>query len=182
MNVLVVGGGGREHALVYKLKESKGIKNLFTAPGNAGTEKLSQNVNISPERILEIKTFCIEKKIDLVVVGPEDPLAVGIVDELSKSGIKVFGPGKRAAVIESSKVFAKEFMRRHNIPTADFRVFSNILDTEAYVEKHGLPIVIKADGLCAGKGTFVVHTSDELDRALDNIFIKKRYIYKEKIW
>jgi len=175
MNVLVVGGGGREHALVYKLKESKGIKNLFTAPGNAGTEKLSQNVNISPERILEIKTFCIEKKIDLVVVGPEDPLAVGIVDELSKSGIKVFGPGKRAAVIESSKVFAKEFMRRHNIPTADFRVFSNILDTEAYVEKHGLPIVIKADGLCAGKGTFVVHTSDELDRALDNIFIKKRF-------
>ena len=175
MNVLVVGGGGREHALVYKLKESKGIKNLFTAPGNAGTEKLSQNVNISPERILEIKTFCIEKKIDLVVVGPEDPLAVGIVDELSKSGIKVFGPGKRAAVIESSKVFAKEFMRRHNIPTADFRVFSNILDTEAYVEKHGLPIVIKADGLCAGKGTFVVHTSDELDRALDDIFIKKRF-------
>ncbi|MCD6132932.1 MAG: phosphoribosylamine--glycine ligase [Deltaproteobacteria bacterium] len=175
MNVLVVGGGGREHALVYKLKESKGIKNLFTAPGNAGTEKLSQNVNISPERISEIKTFCIEKKIDLVVVGPEDPLAVGIVDELSKSGIKVFGPGKRAAVIESSKVFAKEFMRRHNIPTADFRVFSNILDTEAYVEKHGLPIVIKADGLCAGKGTFVVHTSDELDRALDNIFIKKRF-------
>jgi len=175
MNVLVVGGGGREHALVYKLKESKGIKNLFTAPGNAGTEKLSQNVNISPERILEIKTFCIEKKIDLVVVGPEDPLAVGIVDELSKSGIKVFGPSKRAAVIESSKVFAKEFMRRHNIPTADFRVFSNILDTEAYVEKHGLPIVIKADGLCAGKGTFVVHTSDELDRALDDIFIKKRF-------
>jgi len=175
MNVLVVGGGGREHALVYKLKESKGIKNLFTAPGNAGTEKLSQNVNISPERISEIKTFCIEKKIDLVVVGPEDPLAVGIVDELSKSGIKVFGPSKRAAVIESSKVFAKEFMRRHNIPTADFRVFSNILDTEAYVEKHGLPIVIKADGLCAGKGTFVVHTSDELDRALDDIFIKKRF-------
>ncbi len=175
MNVLVVGGGGREHALVYKLKESKGIKNLFTAPGNAGTEKLSQNVNISPESILEIKTFCIEKKIDLVVVGPEDPLAVGIVDELSKSGIKVFGPSKRAAVIESSKVFAKEFMRRHNIPTADFRVFSNILDTEAYVKKHGLPIVIKADGLCAGKGTFVVHTSDELDRALDDIFIKKRF-------
>jgi len=175
MNVLVVGGGGREHALVYKLKASKEIKNLFTAPGNAGTEKLSQNVNIPPESISEMKTFCIEKKIDLVVVGPENPLAVGIVDELSKSGIKVFGPNKRAAIIESSKVFAKEFMCRHNIPTADFRVFSNILDTKAYIEKHDLPIVIKADGLCAGKGTFVVHTSDELDRALDDIFIKKRF-------
>ncbi|MCD6130134.1 MAG: phosphoribosylamine--glycine ligase, partial [Deltaproteobacteria bacterium] len=144
MNVLVIGGGGREHSLVYKLKANREIKNLFTAPGNAGTEKLSQNVNIPPENISEIKSFCIEKKIDLVVVGPENPLAIGIVDDLSKSGIKIFGPNKRATIIESSKVFAKEFMRRHNIPTADFYIFDELQTTKTFIQKHGLPIVIKA--------------------------------------
>jgi len=175
MNVLVIGGGGREHSLVYKLKANREIKNLFTAPGNAGTEKLSQNVNIPPENISEIKSFCIEKKIDLVVVGPENPLAIGIVDDLSKSGIKIFGPNKRATIIESSKVFAKEFMRRHNIPTADFYIFDELQTTKTFIQKHGLPIVIKADGLCAGKGVFVVNNNDELNKALNDIFINKRF-------
>ncbi|MCD6223446.1 MAG: phosphoribosylamine--glycine ligase, partial [Deltaproteobacteria bacterium] len=130
MNVLIIGSGGREHALTYKLKQSKEVKKLFTASGNAGTQKLSQNVDIPPENIPEIKKFCIEKKIDLVVVGPENPLALGIVDSLTKRGIKTFGPNKKATTVESSKVFANEFMQRHNIPTADFYIFDELQTTK----------------------------------------------------
>ena len=175
MNVLIIGSGGREHALTYKLKQSKEIKKLFTASGNAGTQKLSQNVDIPPENIPEIKKFCIEKKIDLVVVGPENPLALGIVDSLTKRGIKTFGPNKKATTVESSKVFANEFMQRHNIPTADFYIFDELQTTKTFIQKHGLPIVIKADGLCAGKGVFVVNNNDELNKALNDIFINKRF-------
>ncbi len=175
MNVLIIGSGGREHALTYKLKQSKEIKKLFTASGNAGTQKLSQNVDIPPENIPEIKKFCIEKKIDLVVVGPENPLALGIVDSLTKRGIKTFGPNKKATTVESSKVFANEFMQRHNIPTADFYIFDELQTTKTFIQKHGLPIVIKADGLCAGKGVFVVDNNDELNKALNDIFINKRF-------
>jgi phosphoribosylamine--glycine ligase len=175
MNVLIIGSGGREHALTYKLKQSKEIKKLFTASGNAGTEKLSQNVDILSENIPKIEKFCIEKKIDLVVVGPENPLTLGIVDSLNKREIKTFGPNKKAASIESSKVFAKEFMQRHNIPTADFYIFDELKNTKTFIQKHGLPIVIKADGLCAGKGTFVVNNEGELNKALNDIFINKRF-------
>ena len=175
MKIAVVGGGGREHALAYKIKQSTLCDELYCLPGNAGTSKIAKNVNIGAEDIEKIVKFARDEKIDLVVVGPENPLALGIVDELEKSGIKAFGPKKDAAIIEASKSFTKEFLKKYSIPTAEYETFDNFNDAKSYVQSKGAPIVVKADGLAAGKGVTVAKTEEEAVKALEDIFIKKRF-------
>ena len=175
MRIAVVGGGGREHALAYKIRESKLCSELFCLPGNAGTFKIAKNENISAEDIEAVVRFAKDKKIDLVVVGPENPLALGLVDELEKAGIKAFGPKKEAAKIEASKSFAKYIFEKYDIATARYRTFDNYDDAKKYVEKEGAPIVVKADGLAAGKGVTVAQSIDEALRALVEIFIDKKF-------
>src|SRR3954471_5166348 len=163
MKVLVVGNGGREHALCWKLAQSPRLTKLYAAPGNAGCAQVAECVEIKGEQVDALLAFVLSEKIDLVVVGPEGPLTVGLVDRLERSGIKVFGPNKDAARLEGSKVFAKTLMRRHNIPTADFRVFNMFRDARAYVERGDadFPLVVKADGLAAGKGVRVCANREE---------------------
>jgi phosphoribosylamine--glycine ligase len=162
MKVLVVGSGGREHALCWKLAQSPRITKLYAAPGNAGCAQVATCVdNIKGEQIDALNAFVLQEKIELVVVGPEAPLCMGLVDRLERSGVKVFGPTKDAALLEGSKVFAKSLMRRHNIPTADFRVFHMFRDAKAYAERAEYPLVVKADGLAAGKGVRVCANRDE---------------------
>lgn len=175
MKIAVVGGGGREHALAYKIKESRLCDKLYCLPGNAGTAAIAENIDISAEDIDGIVDFCLKDKIELVVVGPENPLAEGIVDKLNEKGIKAFGPNREAAQIEASKSFAKEFFKKYDIPTADYEVFDNYEQAKAYIEKKGAPIVVKADGLAAGKGVTVAKTEEEAVKALEDIFIKKRF-------
>ncbi len=174
MKVLVIGGGGREHALCWKIKQSILVKELYCAPGNGGTALIANNVSIKAEDIEGIVNFVKEKGIDFVVVGPEAPLNLGLVDVLEELNVKAFGPKKSAAVLEGSKVFAKKFMRKYGIPTADFEVFSNAEYDKAkqYIISKGAPIVVKADGLAAGKGVYVCRTVEEGLEALDNIFSK----------
>ena len=153
MNVLVAGSGGREHAIVWKARQSPRLKNLYVLPGNPGTARLAENVSgISVDDHVAIVAFCQEKQIDLVIVGPEAPLARGLADSLSIREIRCFGPKQAAAQIEASKVFAKDFMARHNIPTARFATFSNFDEAVKYLQSLDYPIVIKASGLAAGKG------------------------------
>ncbi len=175
MKIAVVGGGGREHALAYKIKQSKLCEELYCLPGNAGTSKIAKNVNIGAEDIEEIVKFAKDERIDLVVVGPENPLALGIVDKLERAKIKAFGPKKDAAIIEASKSFTKGFLKKYSIPTAEYETFDKFDDAKSYVQSKGAPIVVKADGLAAGKGVTVAKTEDEAIKALEEIFIKKRF-------
>ncbi len=175
MKIAVIGGGGREHALAYKINQSKLCDKLFCLPGNAGISKIAENIDIGAEDIEAIVKFSKDKGVDLVVVGPENPLAEGLVDELEKEGIKAFGPKKSAAKIEASKSFAKYIFEKYDIPTAEYGVFDNYEDAKNYVEKKGAPIVVKADGLAAGKGVTVARTTNEAIKALDEIFLKKRF-------
>lgn len=166
MKVMVVGGGGREHTLVWKIKQSPLVKEIYCAPGNAGIERIAVCINIPAEDIEALAEFALNEKIDLTVVGPEAPLTLGIVDEFEKRGLKVFGPSKKAAEIEGSKVFAKELMERYGIPTAHYRVFNDPIEAGEYIKDKGAPVVVKADGLAAGKGVIVALTEDE---ALDGV-------------
>ena len=167
MRILVVGGGGREHALILKLKESKMETEIFAAPGNGGISKIAQCVDIAPTDINKMVDFAISNKIELVIVTPDDPLVMGMVDVLEENGIKTFGPRSVAAVLEGSKSFAKAFMKRHHIPTAQYQDFTSYGDAKEYIEKQtSYPIVIKADGLALGKG--VVIAADKIE-ALDTI-------------
>jgi len=166
MKVMVVGGGGREHTLVWKIKQSPLVKEIYCAPGNAGIERIAVCINIPAEDIEALAEFAFNEKIDLTVVGPEAPLTLGIVDEFEKRGLKVFGPSKKAAEIEGSKVFAKELMERYGIPTAHYRVFDDPIEAGEYIKDKGAPVVVKADGLAAGKGVIVALTEDE---ALDGV-------------
>ena len=164
-NVLLIGSGGREHAIAWKLKQSSNLGNLFIAPGNPGTDKIGVNADLDTENFSQVAEFCREHNIDLVVVGPEIPLVNGITDYLEKENIKVFGPHKRAAKLEGSKEFAKEFMVKYEIPTADYAVFSSedFDDALTFVQsKDSYPIVLKADGLAAGKGVFICNTEEEV--------------------
>ncbi|HLP97959.1 MAG TPA: phosphoribosylamine--glycine ligase [Sideroxyarcus sp.] len=167
MKILVIGSGGREHALAWRLAQGAKVQKVYVAPGNAGTalEEGLENVNITA--IPELIAFVQRENIELTVVGPEAPLAAGVVDAFRAAGLKIFGPTKAAAQLESSKDFAKRFMTRHNIPTAFFETFSDIAAAKAYVEKHGAPIVIKADGLAAGKGVVVAMSKQEAFEAID---------------
>jgi len=167
MKILVIGSGGREHAMAWRLAQGARVQKVYVAPGNAGTALEDGVANIAITAIPELIAFAQREDIYMTVVGPETPLAEGIVDAFRAAGLKIFGPTKAAAQLESSKDFAKRFMVRHNIPTAFFDTFSDIKAARAYIEKHGAPIVIKADGLAAGKGVVVAMSKDEAFAAID---------------
>lgn len=175
MNVLVLGGGGREHALSWKLKQSKEVDTLYIAPGNAGTEALGENVALSPSDHESVVAFAKEKSIGLVVVGPDDALASGIVDALADAGVLVFGPTKAAAEIEWSKSYAKELMRKEGIPTARSELFTEYDPALRYVKARGAPIVVKADGLALGKGVTVAASIEEAEQALREAFLENKF-------
>ena len=175
MNVLVIGSGGREHALCWKLRQSSMVKDLYCAPGNGGTALDAVNVDIDISEHQQVAEFCEEKDIELVVVGPEAPLAVGITDYLEKEGINVFGPSYAAARMESSKIFAKELMGRYNIPTAGFRIFDDFDKAEEYIRSKGAPLVVKAYGLAAGKGVIVTEDVEEAVTAARDMIVEKKF-------
>lgn len=175
MKVLVVGGGGREHALVWKIAQSPKVKQIYCAPGNAGIAKLATCVDISAENIKELVDFAESNKIDLTVVGPEAPLVAGIVDEFEKRGMRIFGPNKLAAQIEGSKVFSKELMKKYDIPTAAYEVFDNSDDALNYIEKAKLPLVLKANGLAAGKGVIIAMNKEEAISGLNKLMTEKAF-------
>lgn len=167
MKVLVIGSGGREHAIAWKLAQSPKLQTVYVAPGNGGTALSPHLKNVAITDIKALADFAIAEKIALTVVGPEVPLAAGVVDEFRSRGLRIFGPTKAAAQLESSKAFSKDFMKRHNIPTAAYETFSDIKAAHAYVDKMGAPIVVKADGLAAGKGVVVAMTLEEAHQAVD---------------
>jgi len=171
MNVLVVGSGGREHALAWKLAQSPRVSKVFVAPGNAGTAREPGVVNVPFAGNDELVAFAREREIALTVVGPEGPLAAGIVDAFRAAGLRIFGPTRAAAQLESSKDFAKAFMARHGIPTAAYRTFADAREARAYVDARGAPIVVKADGLAAGKGVVVAATVAEAHAAIDAMLV-----------
>ena len=171
MKVLVIGNGGREHALAWKAAQSPLVTKVFVAPGNAGTalEANLENINIKATDIAGLLNFAQEQQIDLTIVGPEAPLVIGIVDSFQKAGLKIFGPSKAAAQLEGSKAFTKDFLARHNIPTAEYQNFTEIEPAIAYIRQKGAPIVIKADGLAAGKGVIVAMTLKEAEDAVHDM-------------
>ncbi len=171
MNVLVVGSGGREHALAWKLAQSARVSKVFVAPGNAGTAREPGSTNVALTAIPDLVEFARTREIALTVVGPEAPLAAGIVDAFRAAGLRIFGPTRAAAQLESSKDFAKTFMARHGIPTAAYRTFGDASAAHAYVEGRGAPIVVKADGLAAGKGVVVATTLAEAHGAIDAMLV-----------
>ncbi len=171
MKVLVVGGGGREHALAWKAAQSPGIARVFVAPGNAGTaaEAKCENVTIEASDVPALLSFARREKIDLTIVGPEAPLAAGIVDEFTATGLACFGPTRNAAQLEGSKSFSKAFCERHGIPSAAYRAFTDIEPARIYVRKASFPLVIKADGLAAGKGVVIAQTQEEAERTIEGM-------------
>ncbi|MCJ7525482.1 MAG: phosphoribosylamine--glycine ligase [Candidatus Aminicenantes bacterium] len=175
MKILIVGSGGREHALVWKISQSKRVTKIFAAPGNPGMKQLADLVDIKPASIIELADFAQEQKIDLTVVGPEQPLGLGIVDEFNNRNLKIFGPTQKAAMIETSKSFAKDFMRKNNIPTADFKVFNAAAVALEYFQKAKFPLVIKADGLASGKGVFICRKKDEADEAIKEVMLDGKF-------
>ncbi|MBL7084933.1 MAG: phosphoribosylamine--glycine ligase [Candidatus Omnitrophica bacterium] len=175
MKVLVIGSGGREHCLVWKIAQSDRVKEIFCAPGNGGTESLAKNIHMAPDDVKALADFAQEKKVDLTVVGPEIPLVKGIVDEFQRRGLKVFGPQQELALLEGSKVFSKEIMAKFSVPTADFRVFSGEASASNFIREKGMPVVVKADGLAAGKGVFVCNNLQEAQEALKAIMVDKKF-------
>ena len=177
MNILVIGSGGREHTIVWKLRQSPLVKGLFCAPGNAGMAQQVRLVSLKPTDIQGLMRFAKENNVDLTVVGPEQPLVEGIVDEFERHGLKIFGPSKAAAMLEGSKAFAKDFMARNNIPTARFRSFSasELAQAEAYTRELPVPVVVKADGLAAGKGVLICETHDAAVIALREMMLNKAF-------
>ena len=177
MKVLVIGSGGREHALAWKISKSPHLEKVYCAPGNAGTMAIAENVPIKESDIQGLADFASLEKIDLTVVGPELPLTLGIVDEFEKKGLRIFGPNKKAAELEGSKVFAKQFMERHKIPSAKFAIASTA-EKAIQILKSGefsYPLVIKADGLAAGKGAMICSSHDRAEIAVDSIMVKKQF-------
>ncbi|OCG42519.1 phosphoribosylamine--glycine ligase [Gilliamella sp. Fer1-1] len=168
MKVLVIGNGGREHALAWKVAQSPLVSKVFVAPGNAGTalEPSLENINIKATDVGGLLNFAQQEQIDLTIVGPEAPLVIGVVDSFQKAGLKIFGPSKSAAQLEGSKAFTKDFLARHNIPTAEYQNFTEVDPAIAYIRQKGAPIVIKADGLAAGKGVIVAMTLKEAEDAV----------------
>jgi phosphoribosylamine--glycine ligase len=175
MKILVVGSGGREHALAWKLAQSERIQVVYVAPGNGGTARDGRLVNVDISDPAKLADFAQIENIALTVVGPETPLAAGIVNLFRARGLKIFGPTKEAAQLESSKDFAKSFMQRHGIPTAAYRTFSEARDAHAYIDEQGAPIVVKADGLAAGKGVVVAMTLAEAHDAVDLMLLDNRF-------
>ena len=175
MKILLIGSGGREHALAWKIRQSAQCEKLFCAPGNAGTSQIAENIPINAEDIKALLDFVRKEKISLTVVGPDNSLALGIVDEFEAKGMKIFGPGKKAAMIESSKIFAKKLMQKYNIPTAFAQEFSSPEEAVAFVKKKGAPIVVKADGLALGKGVIICNSVSEAENAVKKIMVEKAF-------
>lgn len=175
MNILVIGNGGREHALVWKIAQSKRVKKIYAAPGNAGTSEIAENIAIKADDLESLLSFAQANKVDLTVVGPEIPLAKGIVDLFEKNKLPIFGPNKAAAKIEASKSFSKNFMKKHKIPTADFKTFSDFDKAVIYLQEANYPIVIKADGLAAGKGVLIVQEYEEALEAITTIMKQGKF-------
>lgn len=173
MKILVVGGGGREHAVIKKLKENKSVSTIYALPGNGGIAKDAVCVNIGAKDVENIVKFAVEKKIDYAVVTPDDPLVLGAADALEAAGIPCFGPKKNAAIIEGSKVFSKNLMKKYGIPTAAYEVFDKAEDALSYLESAPLPAVIKADGLALGKGVIIAETKEEAQNAIRSMMLDK---------
>ncbi len=177
MKVLIVGGGGREHALAWKAAQSEQVELVYVAPGNAGTSRENKlcNISIGAEDIQGLKDFAESEKIDLTIIGPENPLVDGIVDEFKQAGLSCFGPSKAAAIIEGSKSFSKDFLQRHHIPTAEYQVFTDVDAAKVYAKEKGAPIVIKADGLVAGKGVVIALSEDEAIVAIEDMLVGNKF-------
>jgi len=175
MKVLVIGGGGREHAMAWKLAQSPKVSKVYVAPGNAGTARDKRLENLPITDVVQLREWAQDNGVQLSVVGPEAPLAAGVVDEFRAHGMKIFGPTKAAAQLESSKAFSKDFMARHGIPTAQYETFSDPVAAHAYIDKLGAPIVVKADGLAAGKGVVVATTAQEAHDAVDFMLVDNKY-------
>ena len=179
MNVLIIGSGGREHALCFACKKSSKVKEIFCIPGNAGTSLIAQNININTDEFEKIKNFINKNQIELVVIGPEQPLVDGITDYLKKNKIKVFGPNRIASQLEGSKTFTKNLCKKYNIPTANFGIFEKFNDARKFLDKCNLPIVVKADGLASGKGVYICDKKEEALDAIQEIFDGKFGITKK---
>ncbi len=177
MKILVIGSGGREHALAWKINQIPLCKELYCAPGNAGTEQIATNISLDPSNIIELAKFALEKEIDFTVVGPELPLTLGIVDEFDSKNLKIFGPTRKASEIEGSKVFAKEFMKRHKIPTPEFEIANSPNEAKKIISsgRFSFPLVIKADGLAGGKGALICKNSKEAEKAINLLMIEKKF-------
>ncbi|HPX60798.1 MAG TPA: phosphoribosylamine--glycine ligase [Deltaproteobacteria bacterium] len=169
MKVLVVGGGGREHALAWKIAQSPLVKKVYCAPGNPGTAAIAQNLDIKADDVGKLLEFAWNEQIDLTVVGPEQPLSLGIVDTFRNHDLMIFGPTQDAALIEGSKAFSKDLMHKYNVPTAAYGVFSDVAEATAFIDKTGAPIVVKADGLAAGKGVIIAQTREEAVAAVTDM-------------
>ena len=182
MKILLLGGGGREHALAWKIAQSEKCEKLFIAPGNAGTQNVGENVDIKADDFEALKNFTVENGVDMVVVGPEDPLVKGVYDDFKNDprtqNIPVIGPSKAGAVLEGSKDFAKQFMKRHNIPTARYKSISagNLEEGYAFLEELQAPYVLKADGLAAGKGVLILDTLEEAKKELDDMLVAAGFV------
>ena len=170
MKVGIIGSGGREHAICQSLKKSSKISKIFCFPGNAGTSKLAENIMLDIDNFENLKSFIVEKKIDLIIVGPEKPLVEGLVDYLEKFNIQVFGPNKIASQLEGSKIFTKKLCEKFNIPTAKFGIFKNKNDSKKFIHNSKFPTVIKADNLASGKGVYICNNTEEANVAIDEIF------------
>ncbi len=184
MNLAVIGSGGREHALCYTLKKSSEVEKLFCIPGNAGTKKIAENIEVDISNFEEIYRIVKEKKIDIVIVGPEEPLVNGIVDFLTEKNIKIFGPNKFAAQLEGSKAFMKNLCKKNNIPTADFGIFENLNEALTFIQNAKMPIVVKADGLAAGKGVTICQSKEvaemKIKEIIDGKFKSSRKVVLEE--
>lgn len=175
MKVLVVGGGGREHAIVRSVAESRRVDKIYCAPGNAGMEDLAECVDISVMEFDKLTAFAKKQGVDFTIIGPDDPLAAGIVDAFEKEGMKVFGPRKNAAIIEASKAFSKDLMKKYNIPTAQYETFSSSDEALKYLETSNYPIVLKADGLALGKGVLICKTKEEAQKGVKTLMLDKQF-------
>ena len=175
MNIAIIGGGGREHAIIKKIKENKSVEKIYALPGNAGMRADAICIDISPTDLENIKKFVIENKIDYCIVSPDDPLVLGLVDILQESGIECFGPEKKSAIIEGSKIFSKNLMKKYNIPTAGYEVFNSADKAFEYLKTANYPIVLKADGLALGKGVLICENKDEAFNGVKTIMEDKKF-------
>lgn len=175
MKILIIGGGGREHAIAWKLSNESNVKTIYCAPGNAGIAEIAQCIDINDSNIEDLLKFAKDNKVDLTIVGPEVPLVKGIVDEFEKEGLKIFGPNKECSQLEGSKAFSKDFMIRHNIPTAKYKEYTNIDEAIAEIGSFGYPVVIKADGLAAGKGVVIPQNREEAITTLNEMMRDKKF-------
>ena len=170
MIVGIIGSGGRDHSICYKIKSSKKVNKIYCFPGNAGTSEIAENIDIDDEDFKKIKDFCLKKKIDLLIIGPEKPLVKGIVDYFSDTNINVFGPNKVASQLEGSKIFTKKLCEENNIPTAKFKILKKLEETKIFLENSKFPLVIKADGLASGKGVYICKKFSDAIKASEEIF------------